>query len=344
METTDESGDLSLSDLELAINSIQQQSGLVGYRNLLSYTSALGISVISKDSFNIESWARLGSGSYSTTYRAELLTEPGTVVAVKQPVSSFSRENKAVEGSLQHSSLISIIQEIRVLANARLKDHQNLPHLLGVFFQEENNPAGIRPCVVFDLALSDLQQFLISKSPGEVQLADLTRFASNIANGLSALHSCGLVHGDLKPDNVLLYLRNDTVTAAVADLGTCGTLSQTTGIINGSRWYCAPEYHQGSPFFSFINKPSRDVYNYGLILWSMMTYCREPPFPTSEQYSIQHDDGRAVSYLLDKVPTDSLIVAFKEVIELCLRPDPSTRPSSYQISFMIDPDLDTRYF
>jgi hypothetical protein len=67
MENTDSSIDLSPSDLELAVTNIQQHDGLVGYRNLLSYASALGVKVFPRTSFDIGSWTQIGSGSYSTT-------------------------------------------------------------------------------------------------------------------------------------------------------------------------------------------------------------------------------------------------------------------------------------
>jgi serine/threonine protein kinase len=341
MDTTDGSGDLTLSDLELAVATIQTQSGLVGYRNLLSYTSALGIKVYSPDSLQVASWEKIGSGSYSATYRADVVTEPGTVVAVKQPIASFTREKKAVEDSLQHASLTSIIQELRTLANTKLKDHPNLPRVLGVYFQEETDPIGVRPCVLFELALSDLQQYLSASEGANMQAADLTRLACNIADGIGALHACGLVHGDLKPDNVLLYHRNELLTAVVADLGTCGVAAHTQRTINGSLWYSAPEYLHGSPFSALVNSPSRDVYSYGLILWSIMTRCREQPFPTDEQYDMQQS-GRAATYLLDKIAKGCVIPAFIKAIHECLRVDPSTRPSIFQVTKSIDPAAETR--
>src|SRR4051794_20046208 len=115
---TDGSGDLTLSDLELAVVNIQQKRGLVGYRNLLSYASALGIKVFPASSFDIRSWSHIGSGSYSTTWKARIITEQGALVAVKQPAASFTRDSTDVENSLQDTSLTSIIQELRILANA----------------------------------------------------------------------------------------------------------------------------------------------------------------------------------------------------------------------------------
>ncbi|KAH8647689.1 kinase-like domain-containing protein [Xylariales sp. PMI_506] len=336
-DDTDATGDVSPSDLELAVTSIQQQAGVVGYRNLLSYTSALGIRVFPNASLHPGTWVKLGSGTYSVTYRAYLATDAGIAVAIKQPNASFTRENQVVEGGLQHAALTSIIQELRILAHTKLRDHPNLPHVLGVFFQEEHRPAGIRPCVVFDLALSDLQQYLSARAAVDIPSTELIRLAAEIASGLGALHACGLVHGDIKPDNVLLYMRKNNMTAAVADLGTCGASSQPESRINGSQWYCAPEYYDGSPFSDHANKPPRDVYNYGLVLWSMMIRCRELPFPiTDKAYAIQHDKDYTATYLLERIPSEKLVLPFAQIIEKCIQPDPRTRPSIFQVSVVDD--------
>jgi serine/threonine protein kinase len=342
MENTDSSIDLSPSDLELAVTNIQQHDGLVGYRNLLSYASALGVKVFPRTSFDIDSWTQIGSGSYSTTWRASIVTEQGAVVAVKQPNASFSRASTDVENSIQHQGLASIIQELRILANAKLRAHPNLPHVLGVFFREEQYPDGIRPCVIFDLAMSDLRQYLTSKGVGSISPSEMTVLASNIADGIGALHACVLVHGDVKPDNILLFMRDGALTAAVGDLGTCGAPSQISGVITGSLWYCAPEYLYGSPFTDHVNKPSRDVYNFGLLLWSMLTYCKENPFPRGQQYDIQHDDGAAVRSLLERIPSNAVIPSFRDIILQCVRSNPGNRPSIFEVSWSLDPASNMR--
>jgi serine/threonine protein kinase len=344
MANTDASGsELSPSDLELAITTIQSNPGLVGYRNLLSYASALGIKVFPKTAFDVDTWTRIGAGSYSVTWKANILSDAGTAVAVKQPAGSFTRASSDVESSVQHAGLTSIIQELRILANAKLRDHPNLPHVLGVFFREEERPAGIRPCVVFDLAVSDLKQYLTSQRSVGITPQELTRFACNIANGIGALHSCGLVHGDVKPENILLFDRDSVLTAAVGDLGTCGTPSQVSGAIPGSIRFCAPEYHNGSVFASYINKPSRDVYNFGLLLWSILTSCKELPFPADKQFEIQHNDEEALGSLLTRVASDRLIPGFRDGIVACIQSDPTKRPSIFEVSTLLDPDSSTRY-
>lgn len=344
MADTDNTGsELSPSDLELAITTIQKNPGLVGYRNLLSYTSALGIKVFPKEEFDVDAWTPIGAGSYSVTWKAEIISNSRKVVAIKQPVGSFTRASSDVENSVQHQGLAGIIQEIRILANPKLRDHPNLPHILSVFFREEERPVGIRPCVLFDLAVSDLQQYLTSQPSVSAIQEEVIRFASNVANGLGALHACGLVHGDIKPENVLLFDRNGVLTAAVADLGTCGTSSQVSGAIPGSIRFCAPEYHSGSPFASFVNKPSRDVYNFGLILWSMLMSCKELPFPSDKQFEIQHDYKETLRSLLTRVPEHCMIASFRDSIVACVKPDPTRRPSIFEPFSFGDPGSSSRY-
>ncbi|KAI8635265.1 kinase-like domain-containing protein [Xylariaceae sp. FL1651] len=336
-DTDGSSSELSPSDLELAITTIQSNPGLIGYRNLLSYASALGIKVFPKTAFNVDTWTLLGAGSYSQTWKANLLPDTGTAVAVKQPAGSFTRASSDVQSSIQHEGLTSIIQELRILANPKLRDHPNLPHVLGIFFREEERPTGVRPCVIFDLAFSDLKQYLISQRSAELLPQELTRLASNVANGIGALHSCGLVHGDVKPENILLFDRDGVLTAAVGDLGTCGTACQVSGAIPGSIRYCAPEYHAKSLHASYVNKYSRDIYNFGLLLWSILTSCNELPFPADKQFEIQHNDREALCFLLDKIPSDRLIPGFRDSIIACVQSDPTKRPSIFAASSLLDP-------
>lgn len=330
--------DLSPSDLELAVSTIQATPNLVGYRQVLSYTNALGIQIYSKTSFDLENWTLKGAGSWSRTWEAKLLSAAATVVAIKEPLISFTRAHPVVENDIQHQRLTGIIQELRILANSKLRDHPNLPHVLGVFFREEENPPGIKPCVLFELASSDLKQYLGSSGSGSIQPEELTRLALDVARGIGALHAYGLVHGDIKPENILLFIRNDVLTAAVGDLGTCGSSTQSLGVIPGSLGYCAPEYLGQSQFAAFVNQPSRDVYNFGLLLWSMLTRCKELPFPTSpgRQTVLQHDETKALEHL-SRVLDHQTVPEFQKVISECVRPNPQRRPTIFEVSSILDP-------
>src|ERR1700712_189325 len=110
-ETSSTASDLSPSDLELAVTTIQTMPNLVGYRHLLSYTNALGIKIYPKTSFDVNNWTYIGAGSYSSTWKAKVLSATETVAAIKQPSVSFTRANTGVENDIQHQRLTSIIQE-----------------------------------------------------------------------------------------------------------------------------------------------------------------------------------------------------------------------------------------
>jgi serine/threonine protein kinase len=97
-----------------------------------------------------------------------------------------------------------------------------------------------------------------------------------IALGMAAAHAHGVVHGDLKPANILI---KPPATAKIVDFGMArrdvGTRSgDQTGIwnptssggISGTPAYMAPEQAQGQP-----PTPASDVFSLGLILYEMVT-------------------------------------------------------------------------
>jgi serine/threonine protein kinase len=332
------SNDLRSSDLQLAVSTLSQRKNLIGYRNLLSYVSSLGVRVFPKSSFHSSSWEYIASGRYSTTWKAPLLDKEKHVVAVKQPNTSFTRENPEIEHHVQHEALSSMIQELRILADAKLKDHPSFPHILGVFFQEES-PSSVRPCLIFDLAISDLGTYLRTSRSTGIDSRSMTALCSQVANGICAMHAYGLVHGDIKPQNVLLFRRDGEIRATIADLGTCGVPTQSI-VIPGTRAFWAPENHSNSPFHTYMNQNPRDVYSFGLLIFSILTYCKDDPFSDKSQFTIQHDDEKCWEVLGSRLPREE-IVELQDVMQSCVRADPAARPAIFEVFKELDSALGT---
>lgn len=119
-------------------------------------------------------------------------------------------------------------------------------------------PQGVRmlPCLPFDRAWHYFQQLL---------------------GALAATHALGIVHRDVKPDNVLL--RTDGV-AKLTDFGIArvpaNVASSTGNMIAGTVAYMSPEQIQGKPLDG-----RSDLYSAGVVLFEMLT--GRLPFPTDDR-------------------------------------------------------------
>ncbi|KXZ41174.1 hypothetical protein GPECTOR_691g831 [Gonium pectorale] len=126
-----------------------------------------------------------------------------------------------------------------------------------------------------------IQQGIFSAKPGHwnerVARRVLLRTAAEIVRGMIHLHSADVLHGDLKPANVLLgRSKKDRrgFEAKVADFGMSHLLGNTSKVESanwGTAAYTSPESFQG-----IHGKPS-DVYSFGMLLWEMLTGRR--PYP-----------------------------------------------------------------
>lgn len=209
-----------------------------------------------------------------------------------------------------------------------MNNHDNLIRVSGIYLEEEDNPVGTRPCIVFEKALMTLGAYLTDSS---VQVSEncVVAFSADVAAGLSAIHTHGLVHGDLKPENVLMVLRHGRITCALADFGTCGTSGQSVeehGIIPGTPGFRAPEHYESSCFHSWVNRPARDVYGLGLIVFSIVTNDRAPPFPLDSE-KLQHDDVACLEYPRQQIIQISTTDLPWNIIQHCVRANPEERSS-----------------
>jgi len=316
------------SDIQTAIARLHLKNNLIGYRNLLSYANALNVRIFPTTKINRHLWVSKGSGTYSEVFETRLDSEPSREVIIKRPNASFTRDDERVENLVQHQALSNIIQEVRILTHPDLNCHDNLIRIFGIYLEEEDNPVGTRPCIVFEKALMTFSTYLRDNSVHLSQDSVIT-FLADVAAGLSAIHAHGLVHGDLKPDNVLMVLRHGRLTCALADFGTSGTSGQSVeeyGIIPGTPGFRAPENYESSGFHHWVNKPARDVYGLGLIVFSIVTNDRAPPFP-SDSEKLQHDDVACLAFLRRRIIQTPPMELPWDIIQHCVLANPEARSS-----------------
>ncbi|KAI8941751.1 hypothetical protein NX059_002955 [Plenodomus lindquistii] len=236
---------------------------------------------------------KIGEGGQFYVYKQEVgfldrQTFDASTVAVKRPLKLKSDPNPDAPIDLADSkvqeSLGHIRNEIQALTHPDLRHHPNIVRLLSWAFGEEWD----RPFVlVLELAHEDLASALKQKdAPPDFMKV---RFCSDIANGLEAIHQAQIVHGDLKPANVLIFRGETRFVAKLADFGF--STDEDTQALGGTPGWQPPETKS-----SLLG----DCFSYGLLVWSVLFLGGEaPPHSTSQSrkdLALAHVDAHRNRY------------------------------------------------
>ncbi len=127
---------------------------------------------------------------------------------------------------------------------------------------------------------------------GGVPLDEALSYCVQIADGLGALHSLGVIHRDVKPENVMLVSGG---IVKVFDLGIAkvtGSLNTTTNMMLGTAPYMAPEQFESSARGAI--GPWTDVYAVGLLLYELVT--GKHPICPEDSLSAAETMARALVY------------------------------------------------
>jgi len=159
-------------------------------------------------------------------------------------------------------------------------------------------------------------------------VADIVRLFTTIGMALDYAHRQGVIHGQLKPTNVLLdkrnMSRNSTGEPVVTDFsilkllgGSVGTTGSTGGWRNGVPLYTAPEQITGSP-----GDERSDIYSLGIMLYEICT--GTPPFLGNNPAAVmmQHINTTAT---LPALINPALPAALTTIIMRSIAKDPWAR-------------------
>src|SRR6185436_14891969 len=160
---------------------------------------------------------------------------------------------------------------------------------------------------------------------GELPVRDAVRILKDVADALAYAHARGIVHRDIKPDNVLLSGNH----ALVADFGVAKAVSQakgqsgltSVGVALGTPTYMAPEQAAGDPNIDH----RADIYAFGAMAYEMLG--GRPPFTGLSPHQM------LAAHIMEPVPplTDarpSVPPALAELVMRCLEKNPPDRPQT----------------
>ncbi|MGH3741833.1 MAG: protein kinase domain-containing protein, partial [Micromonosporaceae bacterium] len=244
--------------------------------------------------------SRIARGGMATVYRAvdERLER---VVAVKVIKPSHAGNTEFLSKFDQEAKTIARLTHPNVVSVYDTGEHEGLPYLVMELIQGRT-----------------LRELLTQRK--RLSPAEAIAVADPLLSAVAAAHRAGLVHRDVKPENVLI---GEDGTVKVADFGLARAVEASSedgdGQLMATAAYVAPELvTQGR------SDPRADVYSAGTVLFEMLT--GKVPYGGEQTADVAHQ------HVEQDVPPPSSVVgdvpkALDDLVVRATRRDPSARPA-----------------
>lgn len=241
----------------------------------------------------------VGSGGFGKVYRA-IEKRRNRTVAIKALHKRHQKDPSAVEHFIQESILLGKIHHPCVVGIHGLGQYPGGGYFLALDWVEGE----------------DLQQIIDRQS---LSSSEAIRVIRQVAFGIQAAHEANIIHGDLKPGNILLS-RSGTVQ--VSDFGFAALRSDRPAIHKirgGTIAYLAPEQLRNASIDNTI-----DIYGLGGLLYALLT--GKPPRSGSPDQILRQLENNSPSVHPSSVRPDlNIVPEFDELIMRCLDPNPARR-------------------
>jgi eukaryotic-like serine/threonine-protein kinase len=242
---------------------------------------------------------KIGSGGMGVVFKA-IDTDLNRPVAIKVLAPYLARNGAARQRFGRESrAAAAVVHE----------------HVVGIYNVESD---GETPFIVMQYVSGESLQARVQRR-GPLSTEEILRIGIQTASGLAAAHEQGIVHRDVKPENILL--ENTVERVLLTDFGLARIVDDAslthTGVIAGTPNYMSPEQANGDHV-----DHRTDLFSFGSVLYFVAT--GHPPFRAERAmgvlHRICHSPHRPVWQVNPKVPTE-----LSEIIDRLLEKNPSNR-------------------
>ncbi|MBP8805730.1 MAG: serine/threonine protein kinase [Kofleriaceae bacterium] len=256
------------------------------------------------DRYRLE--APLGAGGMGSVWRAR-----DTVLGREVALKIMSLEDPLARG--------------RFLREGKLAARLDHPGLCKIYDVGQDGPRGF---LVMELLSG---QTLFRLADGGLPLSRALAVTAEVARAMAHAHQAGMIHRDLKPDNILIDRRGDAERAVVIDFGLAFSLdgADATGrltqadVTGGTPMYMSPEQARAAPLTA-----ASDVYALGCILFEL---CADrPPFDGAAALVMSKHVYTAPPVLTALVP--GLPDAVGVLVGRMLQKAPADRPTMAEVA------------
>lgn len=247
--------------------------------------------------------SRIGQGAMGSVFQGRDLVKPGKV-AIKILSPEHCRKPKI---------LARFEREARLMTSLR---HPNIVKLHGV------GRRGALPYIVMQYLEGATLSEHLRQTGGKLAPAEVLFTVREVCSGLSFIHHHGLVHRDIKPQNIFVGADGQVT---ILDLGVVRDRNEPgltkPGAMVGTPYYMAPEQILGTEELD----RRADIYSLGAVIFELLT--GSPPFVAPSNFEVLHAHRNLAP------PDASLLSAFvpkpvAEVINRALAKQPEQRQQS----------------
>lgn len=284
----------------------------------------LSTRLIAIDDFALDLDHQLGDGGFGTVYAGRFQSRRAAVKLVKpgdMPEGIDVDAEATLSAALVHPN-IAMTYGTRHVQNKQLFGSQ---HPQG---EDECTLIFMEYCDKGDISRAiDRGEFVLNFPSSQPKTCAILTSALEIAKGLQYIHAAGIVHGDIKPDNILRKtddLDPRGYICKICDFGLSkkveNAMTKTDTDILGMIPYMPPEMLRKGIIGKFT-----DVYSFGMLLWEMVT--SDTPY---SEVSYQQILEEAIHGRRPAIP-ESTPPSIARLIKACWNSDYSKRPTSMDV-------------
>jgi len=246
----------------------------------------------------------LGHGAMATVFRARD-AQLGRTVAIKVMNLAIAARTDAGERFRREAQAVAALR------------HPGIVEVHDFAAASEHDPAYI----VAELIEGPTLRAFLDGRRGRILPEVAVLITAQIADALAVAHEKGIVHRDIKPDNVMLEKRGPSARVVLTDFGVAHITGLETmtasGALVGSPAYMAPEQARGHDV-----GPGTDIWGVGVLLYQMVTGTL--PFPGKEAFAVIAAVARGTFKRASGVVA-AVSPELDQVIGRCLHPSPAER-------------------